>query len=283
MKRLSITLCAIFLMNAIDAQRVGIGTVNPATSAQLDITSTTAGFLPPRATASQRDSIANPVAGLMLWCSNCGFRGEMQLYNGTSWTNMVGGVMSAPEIQICSQRWMQKNLDVTTYRNGDPIPKVTDPTAWSALSTGAYCYYNNDSATYAAVYGKLYNWFAVNDPRGLAPVGLHIPTDAEWTALETCLGGSSVCGGAMKETGIVHWLTPNAFASNSSGFTGLPGGGRDFPGGFGFVAGQYGVWWSSTTVGLVDAATRRLGYATGIIFIENFNRRDGLSVRCVRD
>ncbi len=80
-------------------------------------------------------------------------------------------------VSICCQYWITKNLDVTTYRNGDTIPKVTDDAEWAALTTGAYCYYDNDSATYAATYGKLYNWYAVNDSRGLAPEGWHIPTD----------------------------------------------------------------------------------------------------------
>ena len=80
---------------------------------------------------------------------------------------------------VCTQVWMLKNLDVSTYRNGDLIPKVTDSTAWNALITGAWCWYNNDSATNASTYGKLYNWYAVNDPRGLAPTGWHVPSDAE--------------------------------------------------------------------------------------------------------
>jgi hypothetical protein len=87
---------------------------------------------------------------------------------------------------ICDQTWMVKNLDVDHYRNGDPIPQVTDPAAWAALTTGAWCYYYNDPAI-GAIYGKLYNWYAVNDPRGLAPVGWHIPTEPEWITLVNCL------------------------------------------------------------------------------------------------
>src|SRR4030095_15485991 len=98
------------------------------------------------------------------------------------------GDCSAVLTTICDQDWMVKNLDVTTYRNGDIIPEVTDPTVWAALTTGAWCYYENNS-TNGTTYGKLYNWYAVNDPRGLAPTGWHVPTDAEWTTLSTCLGG----------------------------------------------------------------------------------------------
>ena len=106
-----------------------------------------------------------------------------------------------PSITICNQVWMLKNLDVSTYRNGDPIPQVTDPTTWVGLTTGAWCYYNNDPAN-GAIYGKLYNWYAVNDPRGLAPTGWHVPSDAEWTELSTCLDAISPTGnvgGKMKE------------------------------------------------------------------------------------
>src|ERR1035437_4904310 len=139
-------------------------------------------------------------------------------------TNPPTPPVSIPSVTICTQSWMLKNLDVSTYRNGDLIPEVTDGSAWSALTAGAWCWYNNDSATNASTYGKLYNWYAVNDPRGLAPTGWHVPSDAEWTTLSTCLGGNAVAGGAMKETGTTHWTSPNTGATNSSGFTGLPGG-----------------------------------------------------------
>jgi len=131
-------------------------------------------------------------------------------------------------VQIGNQTWTLKNLDVSTYRNGDPIPQVQDNTAWANLSTGAWCYYLNNTAN-GTIYGKLYNWYAVNDPRGLAPNGYHIPTDAEWTTLTTYLGGSTLAGGKMKEAGSSHWLSPNTGATNSSGFKGLPGGFRYSP------------------------------------------------------
>lgn len=96
---------------------------------------------------------------------------------------------------------MEKNLDVARYRNGDRITKVNDTSTWNNLTTGAYCYFDNDSSRYAAIYGKLYNWYAVNDPRGLAPTGWHIPVIEEWTALLTCLTDTSAVGSALKETG----------------------------------------------------------------------------------
>jgi uncharacterized protein (TIGR02145 family) len=190
---------------------------------------------------------------------------------------------ATPVQTICCQSWMTKNLNVATYRNGDPIPKVTDNAAWVALTTGAYCYYNNDSATYAAVYGKLYNWYAVNDPRGLAPEGWHIPTDFDWTTLENCLGGASVAGGAMKEIGTIHWTSPNTGATNISGWAGLPGGFRSFNGAF-YNVGGTGYWWSSTEESAILAWYRYLGYNSGSIVRGDGNGKvSGLSVRCLRD
>src|SRR5665647_2153473 len=150
-------------------------------------------------------------------------------------TNPPTPPVSIPSVTICTQVWMLKNLDVSTYRNGDLIPEVTDQTAWATLTTGAWCYNNNDPAV-GVIYGKLYNWYAVNDPRGLAPTGWHVPSDAEWTTLSTCLGGDAVAGGAKKETGTTHWTSPNTGATNSSGFTALPGGLRDRTGPFYNVA-----------------------------------------------
>ena len=122
-------------------------------------------------------------------------------------------VVVLPGVTIGSQVWTTNNLDVKIYRNGDAIPQVTTSTAWAALTTGAWCWYNNDSATNAATYGKLYNWYAVNDSRGLAPSGYHIPTDVEWTKLTDYLGGLSVAGGKIRTTS--GWTAPNTGATNS--------------------------------------------------------------------
>ena len=187
-----------------------------------------------------------------------------------------------PSVSICCQRWMSKNLDVAAYRNGDPIPKVTDDAEWAALTTGAYCYYNNDSTTYAATYGKLYNWYAVNDPRGLAPEGWYIPTDFEWTTLGSCLGGNAVAGGPMKEIGTTHWNTPNTGATNLSGFTGLPGGQRDPPGFFSGI-GTYGLWWSSTEYDTDLVWYHYLVHTGDGLYRQKDNKRIGKSVRCLRD
>jgi uncharacterized protein (TIGR02145 family) len=261
---------------------IGVGTPTPASSAKLDVNSTVKGFLPPRMTSIQRDAIADPVAGLVVYCRNCCTAGELQIYNGTEWTNMMGGEKCAPfGVIICDQIWMDKNLDVDHYRNGDPIPKISDPSQWAALTTGAYCYYNNDSATYSAIYGKLYNWYAVNDPRGLAPSGWHMPSETDWSTMENCLGGI-FSGGAMKETGTVHWNSPNTGATNSSGFTALPAGDRNFNGAF-FQLGNYAFFWSSTSYDLSNAWFHYLTWSGDIYSTDHFTKKIGISVRCLRD
>ena len=175
----------------------------------------------------------------------------------------------------------KKNLDVTTYCNGDPIPQVTDPSAWAGLTTGAWCYYNNDPAN-GAIYGKLYNWYAVNDSRGLAPSGWHVPSDAEWTTLGTLLGGDAVAGGKMKTTGTTRWINPNTSATNESGYAGLPGGYRSFKGSFSSV-GFSGYWWSATEFNSPNAWYRYLYNDYGYLFRSSASKLSGFSVRCLRD
>ena len=193
---------------------------------------------------------------------------------------------AANAVQIGTQVWRTKNLDVTRYRNGDPIPYVKSKAKWAALTTGAWCWYRNDS-TKGAVYGKLYNWAAVNDPRGLAPAGWHIPSDEEWTTLTTYLGGESVAGGKMKSTGTIEagtglWYAPNGEATNSSGFTAFPGGYRNNFGRFNDI-GYYGYWWSSTEFNSFNAWYRYLNYYNGYVFRSYYEKRDGFFVRCIRD
>jgi len=194
-------------------------------------------------------------------------------------------IVNEPGQPLYNQTWMQKNLNVTTYRNGDPIPEVKDSVEWSKLTTGAWCYYKNDPA-YGKIYGKLYNWYAVYDPRGLAPAGWHIPSDVEWTALSNGLGGEGVAGGKMKVLGESYssgkWSAPNEGATNSSGFSGWPGGYRLHDSRFSNVRLQ-GHWWSSTDFSLEEARSRQLNYYQSKIFRESKEKQDGLSVRCIKD
>lgn len=278
MKKAQHLLFVFLLVATIGIQaQVGIGTT-PAASAQLDVSSTTKGFLPPRMTATQRIAISSPAEGLLVFQTD-GSKGYYYFISG-AWTSLTDE-KTYTSLTICSQQWMDRNLDVTTYRNGDPIPYVTDPTAWAGLTTGAWCYYNNDPSK-NGTYGKLYNWYAVNDPRGLAPVGFHVPTDAEWTTLESCLGGALVAGGAMKVTGTTTWTSPNTGATNISGWAGLPGGDRAFNGLF-FNVGVSGRWWSATEASATVAWLIELGYNGGSIGRGNFSKFHGYSVRCLRD
>jgi len=186
---------------------------------------------------------------------------------------------------IGTQVWMLKNLDVDKYRNGDPIPQVTDSAQWENLTTGAWCYYNNNPAV-GPVHGKLYNWYAVNDPRGLAPAGWHVPTHAELALLTTYLGGELVAGGKLKEAGTSHWLSPNTGADNSSGFTAIPGGMRctgfsgmsQYP-----YGGCVGNFWSSTHYSAEWAWASKLTCLQASFLSGDLMKKCGFSVRCVRD
>jgi uncharacterized protein (TIGR02145 family) len=176
---------------------------------------------------------------------------------------------------------MQQNLNVSHYNNGDLIPEVTDPSVWINLSTGAWCYYENRSSN-GTVYGKLYNWFAINDARGLAPEGWHVPADSEWTILTDYLGGGSVAGDKMKEAGTSHWtsVTGNT-GTNSSGFTALPGGYRsDYDGTF-LILGQNAFWWSTTQTTSGIYAWNR--YIQDEILGSAKYKINGFSVRCIKN
>jgi len=183
---------------------------------------------------------------------------------------------------ISDQTWTKTNLNVTKYKNGDVIPEVP-LSGWANLTIGAWCYYNNDPSNEAA-YGKLYNWYAVNDPRGLAPNGWHVPTKIEWTTLIDYLGGYAAAGRKMKEVGTVHWTSPNLAATNSSGFSGLPGGWRVEFGEYGNI-GIGGFWWSSSEYGMSNpnAYCSSLHYDSDITSTYASNKHFGYSVRCIKD
>ncbi|HRZ41538.1 MAG TPA: FISUMP domain-containing protein [Bacteroidales bacterium] len=196
-------------------------------------------------------------------------------------TDINGNIYNT--VQIGTQCWMKENLKVQNYRNGTTIPNITDSLAWVALSTGARCWYNNDSAIYAATYGALYNWPAVDDTNGLCPTGWHVPTDAEWTILTDFLGGLSVAGGPLKETGTIHWISPNTGATNSTGFTALPGGHRVSCDGCFVSIGSFGGWWTSTAKGMTQSHLREMYYNYSAANKFFHDRTHGYSVRCLSD
>lgn len=184
-----------------------------------------------------------------------------------------------PTVIIGTQEWMQENLKTTKFADGSIIPNVTENNAWVQLSTPAWCNYDNN-AFQGSMYGKLYNWYTVTDSHGLCPAGWHVPTDAEWTTLTDYLGGLGIAGGKMKT--VTGWNSPNTGATNTSGFSGLPGGFRSNDSGSFVSIDIYGYWWSSTddngfawAFGLRNTSNAAFGYAT--------NKEIGSSVRCLKD
>ena len=488
----TLLLIALAFTTSSNAQvGIGVATANIAASAQLDVTSTTKGFLPPRMTYAQRNAIVNPGTGLIVYCTNCGTNGEMQYYNGTNWmstamgggmspnyistsaiSNLTGNIATCggsistdgnatlaargvcwstssiptiamrktvdgtgtglftsaiteltrnttyyvrsyatnaystvygnevifttldmtipsistsaisnitystatcggnissggnatvtargvcwsssssptialitktvdgtgtgaftsaitglannttyyvrsyatngagtaygnevvlttildpnPNVTIGKQIWSTQNLNVDRYRNGVIIPQVTYYAQWNSLTTGAWCWYENDSTKYGATYGRLYNWYAANDPRGLAPAGWHIPSEKEWNTLATTLGGYSIAGGAMKST--CGWVAPNNGGTNSSGFSGLAGGecGAFFYYGTMYYGqtqkiGTDANFWSSTELPAPNNSNAyycSLSYFTPVLSAPAVQKRVGFSVRCIKD
>ena len=221
------------------------------------------------------------------------------------------------EVKIGQQVWTTENLNVDKFRNGEIIPEAKTAAEWHKAGENkqaAWCYYNNDSSN-GTKYGKLYNWYAVNDPRGLAPKGWHIPSDQEWTDLTDYLGGDEQAGAKMKskegwseyegeiECKACKQWSPQQQASqqcdvcgdtrklraklsgngtNESGFKGLPGGSRSSNGTF-FLIGDFGYWWSSTEYDTYFAWNRYLSYCNGNVSSYYYYKELGFSVRCLRD
>lgn len=231
-----------------------------------------------------------------------------------------GCIAYAQTVTIGTQVWMIKNLDVSTFKNGEPIPQAKTDEEWLKAKENkqpAWCYFENDLAN-GAKYGKLYNWYAVSDPRGLAPVGYHVPSHAEWTRLKDYLGSDE--GSKMKSKSgwnsyksrasktcpnYVNWnaeyrrkvpcqtckdtrsveapkVTNSGNGTNSSGFSGLPGGNRHNYGAFHHI-GTDGYWWSSTEDDWNGAWYRHLNSNGGSVNRRANMKGEGMSVRCIRD
>lgn len=187
-------------------------------------------------------------------------------------------------ITIGGQTWMAENLRTTRFRNGVGIPEVTDDAAWAALTTaGVSNYENSTDIDYVATHGRLYNWAAVSDSRNIAPEGWHVASDAEWTVLSTFLGGEEEAGAKLKESSTLHWNTPNLNANNSSGFTALPSGRREYFDGSFLNLGFNTFWWTSSTYDGNYAWYRYMNYDEVNIYRANFHSTYGYSVRCVKD
>jgi len=195
-------------------------------------------------------------------------------------------------VNIDDQVWMAENLRTAKYNDGTDIQLVTDVSQWNDLTTGAYCWYDNDSAKYEKKYGKLYNWFVMNEDK-ICPDGWHVPSDDEWQKLEMYLGmiqneanqsgvrgGTENIGGKMKESSTKFWISPNSGANNESGFTALPGGSRNST--YGWI-GEQAYWWSSTELYSSSAFYRNLYANQTYVFRQATEKRTGMSIRCVKD
>lgn len=217
---------------------------------------------------------------------NC-FMKKKQLLQVLAWSSVIlfscGGedgdkdVSSAKTVEIGGKTWMAENLNISKFKNGDPIPQITDEAEWKKAGVDgspAWCYYNNDPAN-GEKYGKLYNWYAVNDPRGLAPEGWHVPTDEEWNSIGDALG--SKAGASMKSKA---WV--GGQGNGESGFEGMPGGNRNHDGSF-HLLNSYGVFWTDTPAQGDYSWFRSLTSANAFLTRDYSNRSKGLSVRLVKD
>ncbi len=180
-------------------------------------------------------------------------------------------------IVIGAQTWMAENLRSVKLNDGTNIPFVPEINKWTSLITPGYCWYNGDSTGY----GAIYNWYTVNTGK-LCPEGWHVPSDVEWTELTDFLGGLSVAGGLLKETGLTHWISPNTGASNESGFTGVPTGYRSYSGTFNST-GRYSYWWTSTELSPTGAWYRDVYYGYDSVDRSNGSKKTGANLRCVKD
>jgi uncharacterized protein (TIGR02145 family) len=307
------------LTNTTVNGKLVVGALTAASSsAILEASSTTQGFLPPRMTSIQRDNITSPAQGLLIYCTNCDTNGSIQVYNGTSWSSLsntssiiyYSNSDSSSVVNIGTQTWTTKNLDVNVYQDGTQIPQAKTKAQWisaAVAKTGIYCYYNFDSVNYAKIYGKLYNGYAVlgintteSTPptsiqiaarKKIAPSGFHLPSDDEWKVLISSLGDSTVAGGKMKETGTQHWYATNN-ASNSSGFGALPGGFVLNTKDTGFFdmygMGVYGIWWSSSleNQSIINSGRMIINNYTSIfrpLILDDYVLNNGYSIRLIRN
>jgi uncharacterized protein (TIGR02145 family) len=208
---------------------------------------------------------------VLILTDNCQNRGTVKDIDGNIYYTVTIG----------KQVWMKENLKTTKYQNGDPIPNITNSTAWTNLRTGAYCNYSNDKSI-ATNYGRLYNWYSVIDNRKVCPHGWHVPTLTEWSILATYLGGKNVAGGKLKETGTTHWQNSSSGTTNETNFTALPGGGLINNSMFGGIGSQ-GYWWSSTEFETYIVWTQYMTndyiYLNSLLLPKYY----GFSIRCLRD
>jgi uncharacterized protein (TIGR02145 family) len=184
-------------------------------------------------------------------------------------------------VKIGTRIWMAENLKTTKFNDGTDIPLITDAAGWSDMATPGYCWYNNDSLSFKDTFGALYNGYTVVTGK-LCPVGWHVPELVEWQALNEFLGDSLKGGGKLKEAGIIHWLSPNKGADNSSGFTALGAGLRYFEGTFASLLSFTSIW-AATITATDDEWYTGLYFNNTAFITDHKNKKNGFSVRCLRN
>lgn len=184
-------------------------------------------------------------------------------------------------IQIGSQEWMAENLRTSTYSNGDTLTQIINNSTWLNDSSGAWCYYNNEERNNVP-YGKLYNWRVAINPKNICPNGWHMPSETEWNTLVNFLGGDAIAGAKLKSKSLQHWESPNAQATNSSGFSALASGLRFIEGDF-FGLLNYAGWWSKQSLDETSALKLNVNYLSGSSFFDGYNKGYGFSIRCLKD
>jgi uncharacterized protein (TIGR02145 family) len=211
-----------------------------------------------------------------------GYGNEMSFKTFTgSVTDVDGNIYNT--MTIGTQTWLAENLKTSKYLNGDLIGSTSSPTLdITSESAPRYQWAYNGDQTNIDTYGRLYTWYVIMDARYICPAGWHVPSNPDWQVLTAFLGGEGNAGGKLRETGLVHWQSPNAGATNETGFGALPGGYRRIDGTFGEIH-LYSPWWSATELNLTDAKLWSTGYLDGTAFSLNNSKNTGYSVRCLKD
>lgn len=194
-------------------------------------------------------------------------------------TDIEGNIYAV--VKIGKQVWMAENLKTTKFNDGKPIPLVTANNAWKSMESPAYCWLENDIAN-RDVYGALYNWHAVMTKK-LCPSGWHVPSKPEWAEMIIGLGDEKVAGAKLKEAGTEHWKSTALISTNEVGFTALPGGLRSMEGNFPEFSNYYGVWWTTTEFSKIAAFNIGVFFSSPRLFAGNDNKKNGFSVRCIKD
>lgn len=200
--------------------------------------------------------------------------------SGDTVTDIDGNVYQT--VKIGDQVWMAENLKTEHYRNGDAIPNIAGNSQWVALTTAAMCSYENDDS-HIAVYGLLYNWYAISDSRNIAPKGWHVSTEEDWQTLIAYFGNDQNPSAKLMESGTDHWTAPNASATNETGFTALPGGYREYSAGAFYNMGTYALFWTSTEVSDSHANMHYMISAGSQLAPVQYSKNYAMSVRCVKD